>query len=115
MFSLRWTVEAEQFYRAIRTKAEKSLDARTRKGKNKSTKAEGLFKQVHKTLQFLQSNPKHPGLRTHEYRSLEHPYDPQGKVFEAYAQHETPGAYRIFWCYGPAKGELTILAITPHP
>jgi hypothetical protein len=38
-------------------------------------------------------------------------------VFEAYAQNRTPGAYRIFWCYGPDKdkGDITITAITPHP
>jgi hypothetical protein len=115
MCSLRWTEEAGDFYRELKARAEKSLDSRTQKGRQKSSKAEGLFKQVHKTLQLLQSDPKHPGLQTHQYRSLEHPYDPQGKVFEAYAQHRTPGAYRVFWCYGPGKGELTILAITPHP
>ena len=27
----------------------------------------------------------------------------------------TPGACRTFWCYGPAKREITIIAITPHP
>lgn len=38
-----------------------------------------------------------------------------GDVFESYAQNKTPGAYRIFWTYGPSKAEITILAITPHP
>ena len=42
-------------------------------------------------------------------------YQVKAKVFEAYAQHRTPGAYRVFWCYGPGPGEITILAITPHP
>jgi hypothetical protein len=44
------------------------------------------------------------------------------KVFEAYAQNNTPGAYRIFWQYGPdeAKGKkripiIIVVAITPHP
>jgi hypothetical protein len=37
------------------------------------------------------------------------------KVFEAHAESRTPGAYRVFWHYGPGKGELTIIAITPHP
>ena len=36
-------------------------------------------------------------------------------IVEAYVQSRTPGAYRLFWCYGPASGEITILAITPHP
>ena len=26
-----------------------------------------------------------------------------------------PGAYRLFWCYGPESGQITIIAITPHP
>jgi hypothetical protein len=37
------------------------------------------------------------------------------KVFEAYAQNKMPGAYRIFWCYGPNKGDITVIAIAPHP
>ena len=72
-------------------------------------------KQIKKALGFLSTNPKHPSLRTHPYGSLEHPYRAGEKVFEAYAQNNTPGAYRIFWCYGPQKGQITILAIMPHP
>jgi hypothetical protein len=26
-----------------------------------------------------------------------------------------PCAYRAFWCYGPQQGQITIVAITPHP
>jgi hypothetical protein len=37
------------------------------------------------------------------------------EVFEAYAENNTPGAYRIFWHYGPDKNMITIVAITPHP
>ena len=75
----------------------------------------GLVKQVKKTLGFLQTNPRHPSLQTHVFHSLENPYNPQEKVFEAYVQQHTPSAYRIFWCYGPQKRQITILAITPHP
>jgi hypothetical protein len=46
---------------------------------------------------------------------MRHPFHPSAKIFEAYAQHKTPGAYRVFWCYGPGKQEITIIAITPHP
>jgi len=115
MFALVWTPEAKANYDQLRAKAEASLAARQRKGKAKSSTHEGLFKQVHKTLTLLASNPKHPGLQTHEYHSLAHPYDPKQKVFEAYAQHQTPGAYRVFWCYGPQKREITLIAITQHP
>lgn len=75
----------------------------------------GLIKQIKKSLGYLQANPKHPSLNTHSYDSIDHPFDAQGKVFEAYAQNNTPSAYRIFWCYGPDKKQITIIAITPHP
>lgn len=71
------------------------------------------FKAVQKALGYLQINPRHPSLNTHKYSSL---LGPRGEeVFEAYAENQTPGAYRIFWCYGPGKSEITILAIVPHP
>lgn len=50
---------------------------------------------------------------THKYDSLSGPNGEE--VFEAYAENNTPGAYRIFWYYGPSRGMITILAITPHP
>ncbi len=71
------------------------------------------LKAVNKALAFLETNPRHPGLKTHKYKSksaLE-----GGDVFEAYAENNTPGAYRIFWRYGPGKDVITIIAITPHP
>ncbi len=80
-----------------------------------SSRHSGLVKQVKKTLGFLQTNPRHPSLQTHVFHSLENPYDPQEKVFEAYVQQQTPAAYRLFWCYGPQKGRITIIAITPDP
>jgi hypothetical protein len=115
MFSLKWLDAALNTYEELKAEAEQIVKSRAAKGKRKSTKPEGLFKQVHKTLSLLQDNPKHPGLRTHEYTSIENPYDKKQKVFEAYAQKKTPGAYRVFWCYGPGKREITIIAITPHP
>lgn len=75
----------------------------------------GLVKQIKKTLGYLQTNPRHPFLNTHIFAAFENPFDADEKVFEAYAQNNTPGAYRVFWCYGPAKSQITILAITPHP
>ena len=110
-----WGDDAAQTYAALRAKAETSLRARRRSAKAKATKDEGLFKQVQKCISLLLTNPRHPGLQTHEYHSLENPYDGNAKVFEAYVQNRTPGAYRLFWCYGPGKNQITILAITPHP
>lgn len=115
MFRAKWTTEAEAVYRRLQSESEASQANRKAKRQGKQSKREGLFKQVHKTIEHLLANPKHPGLQTHEYRSLENPYKKGEKVFEAYAQHRTPTAFRVFWCYGPAKDELTIIAITPHP
>lgn len=115
MFTIRWVESAQVDYDALKRDAKAGKAARESTGKSKSGKAEGLFKQVHKTLSLLGQNPRHPGLQTHEYRSLVNPYDAREKVFEAYAQHKTPGAFRVFWCYGPGKKEITILAIAPHP
>ena len=79
-----------------------------------------LLAQVQKALGFLEIDPRHPGLHTHEFLSLTGANGE--KVFEAYAQNNTPGAYRIFWHYGPdeTKGRkrtpvITIVAITRHP
>jgi hypothetical protein len=120
-FRLRWTTEATQTFQRLQGAAEQAATTRaktgnaSRKVRTKSSKQEGLFKQVAKAVRQLAANPRHNSLSTHEYDSLAHPFDPEGKVFEAYAQNKTPGAYRIFWCYGPEKGEITVIAITPHP
>ena len=111
MFPVRWMPEARKQYDQLRA-AFKTLK---RKGQKKSSRGEGLFKQVHKTITLLANNPRHPGLHTHEYQSIVNPFHPKEKVFEAYAQQRTPGAYRVFWCYGPGRKEITIIAITPHP
>jgi len=40
------------------------------------------------------------------------------KVWDSYVENKTPGAWRIFWHYGPDEADqkvITILAITPHP
>jgi len=79
-----------------------------------------LHKRILTTLGYMQTNLRHPGLHTHKYSSLA---GVNGEdVFEAYAQNKTPGAYRVFWHYGPDEiiekkrvPVLTIVAITPDP
>ena len=79
----------------------------------KSPSLNKRLKAVRKALAYLENNPRHPGLNTHKYSSL------QGRngeeIFEAYAENNTPIAYRIFWHYGPDQNTITIIAITPHP
>lgn len=71
------------------------------------------LKKVQKTLGLLETNPRHPGLSTHEFTSLSGPAGE--KVFEAYVENRTPGACRVFWYYGPEPGMIRILNITPRP
>ena len=97
MFELQWTDEAKATYKLL--KDDPSEKAR--------------YRAVKKTLKLLAGNPRHPGLQAHPFLSLNGPNGE--KVFEAYAQQKTSAAYRVFWYYGPSKGEMTIFAITPHP
>lgn len=81
---------------------------------SKSRELEKRFKAVKKALRFLAENPAHPSLNIHKYDSINGPDG--AEVFEAYAENNTPAAYRIFWCYYPPKsGKITVLLITPHP
>lgn len=52
----------------------------------------------------METNLRHPSLNTHEFQSFKGPN--AEKVFESYAQQSTPGAYGIFWYYGPEKGVI---------
>lgn len=72
-----------------------------------------ILKDVIKALRYMETNLRHPSLNTHEYYNLKGPNGE--KIFEAYAQQATPGAYRIFWYYGPGKNVLSIVAIIAHP
>jgi hypothetical protein len=114
-FELKWVKAASDTYAALKSAAIEAQKNRDKTKRSKSSKQQGLFKQVAKTISLLKRNPRHPSLQCHEYSGLPNPYDQREKVWEAYAQNKTPGAYRVFWCYGPGKGYLTVIAITPHP
>jgi hypothetical protein len=80
----------------------------------------GLYRQILKTLGLLEIDTRHPGLNTHECTSLEGINSE--RIWETYVQNKTPGAYRIFFHYGPDEGTarkrvavLTVVAVTPHP
>jgi len=98
MFTLEWTATASLEFARL---------------KEDATSAKRL-KAVAKALALLSLNPRHPGLNTHEWKSTVCPHG--DKLWEAYAENNTPGAYRIFFCYPPGRrGMICIVAITPHP
>ncbi len=71
------------------------------------------YKKVLKTLRLLSENPRHPGLHTHKYRTIS---GSDGKdVWQSYVENRTPGAWRIWWQYGPGNGEITVVSMLDHP
>ena len=72
-----------------------------------------IWKAVRKTLGLMETGLRHPSLHTHKHSVLRGAGSEE--VFEAYAQNRTPGAFRVFWHYGPGKGRITIVSVTPHP
>jgi hypothetical protein len=74
---------------------------------------EKFFKKFVKVLGFLQENPLHNSLRSHEIEPLTRRCG--FKIFQSYLENNTPAAGRIFWAYGPNQGEITVLAVEPHP
>lgn len=71
------------------------------------------LKKVRKCLAMLQNNPRYPGLNSHKYQSLKG--TDGSDVWESYVENKTPGAWRVFWQYGPGEHVITVLTIGPHP
>jgi hypothetical protein len=88
------------------------LDNKYQTGKL-SGKEKTLFNKLLKAFRLLESNPRSNSLATHEIDALSIKYG--FKVFQSYLENKVPSAGRIFWAYGPDKGQITILAIEPHP
>lgn len=70
------------------------------------------LKKITKTLRLLAENPRHPGLSSHRYQSVQ---GPGGiALWESYIENRTPGAWRIFWIYQP-EDSITVISVGPHP
>jgi hypothetical protein len=107
-YKLRFAKAADEVLTGLETATGKASERRLRK--------------VRKALGQLARDPRHPGLHSHQYESF--PVDKDVKVWDSYVENKTPGAWRIFWRYGPDEpgqpGEpsqpvITVLAIGPHP
>jgi hypothetical protein len=72
------------------------------------------LKKVRNCLAKLESQgPQYPGLNSHQYVSLRGPNDEP--VWESYVENQTPGAWRVWWYYGPEAGQITVVLIGEHP
>jgi mRNA-degrading endonuclease YafQ of YafQ-DinJ toxin-antitoxin module len=96
-FSLRFTDEAARILRELESQSHHAVK----------------LKKTRKALAMLQQNPRHPGLNSHKYHSL---HGIAGEdVWDSYIENHTPGAWRLFWHYGPGKDVITIVTMGPHP
>lgn len=105
MFTIRMGIpEMEEFWDGLEAKVD---------SENASKTEITLYKKIGKALVLLANDPRYPGLNSHEISSLTARYGQ--KVWESYLENKTPAAGRIFWTYGPGQGDITIVAIEPHP
>ena len=72
-----------------------------------------LYRKIRKALQHLETNPRHPGLKSHEIEGLTEKYGV--RIWESYLENRKAGARRMFWIYGPETKEITIVGIENHP
>ncbi len=72
-----------------------------------------LAKKFAKAVRHLGLTPAHPGLHSHEIDELTSRYN--AKVFQSYLENNTPSAGRVFWVYGPERGQITVIGLEPHP
>ena len=72
------------------------------------------YRKALKALRLLRDvGPAHPGLSSHKYHSLT---GPNGEdVWESCVEIRTPGAWRIWWIYGPDADTITVVTLGPHP
>ena len=72
-----------------------------------------LYRKIRKALQYLETNPRHPGLNSHEIEVLTEKYGV--RIWESYLENKKAGARRMFWIYGPETKEITIVGVEKHP
>jgi len=73
------------------------------------------FKKLQKALAHLSNNPGHPGLGAHKWNTLKGKAPDGSDIWTAYAENNTPGAWRIFYFFDSREvGLIYILRIEPH-
>lgn len=105
MFNIRMGIpEMKNFWETLSQKIKEEKAGKTEKI---------LFKKLLACFKKLASDPKYPGLCTHDIEVLSRRYGI--KVWESYLENKKPAVGRVFWVYGPNQSDITIIAIEPHP
>lgn len=71
-------------------------------------------KKVLKAFTLLRDHgPHYPGLRSHMYKTAR---GVNGRpIWQSYIENSTPGAWRMWWHYGPEADQITIISVGKHP
>ena len=72
-----------------------------------------LYSKWGKAMAKLMNDPFYPSLETYEIPPLTKRYGL--KVWQSYLENNKSKARRMYWIYGPAKNEITIIGLEPHP
>lgn len=104
MFTIYFDGEADRLIQELSDKAREGELNRDEKD---------LYRKLRKAIQHLESNPRHPGLYSHEIEVLTEKYGV--RIWESYLENRKAGARRIFRIYGPETREITIVGIEKHP
>ena len=104
MFQIYLKGQAEELFDSL---AQKVIEGTFNKDEGE------LYKKIRKAIQQLETNPRYPGLNSHEIDVLTKKY--KVRIWESYLENKRSGARRIFWIYGPESQEITIVAIEKHP
>ena len=87
------------------------VDRARRSGLDKDEQT--FYRKLVKAFGYLRENPRHNSLASHEIDALSRKCG--FRVFQSYLENKTPAAGRMFWGYGPNKGDITILGVEAHP
>ena len=104
MFTIYYDGEAETLIEELSAKA---------RAEELNREEKDLYRKIRKALQYLEKNPRHPGLNSHEIDVLTEKYGV--RIWESYLENKKAGARRMFWIYGPETKEITIVGIEKHP
>jgi hypothetical protein len=72
-----------------------------------------LYKKWGKAMVHLAADPRYPGLHSHEIEALSRRFG--DRVWQSYIENRNSNAGRLYWVYGPGKGDITVIGLEPHP
>lgn len=96
---------ADQFRIDLTDEAKAALARLKKRDVNRARKVASTLKKLR------EHGPSYPSLNSHKIDSIAGPH---GQTWESYIENHTPDAWRIFWCYGPKAGVITVFLIRNH-